>query len=171
MSLVRLCIAWIARGEEFVLSALLLAMIGLACLQIGLRLFFSSGLSWADPLLRYLVLWAGLLGASVATRQKKHIAIDIATHLMPPAVLSWLHIVMHLFSMAVCLALTNSAVSFVRDEAMYGGSQTLLGLSSWQLHLIFPVAFGLITLRFFIRAMVGINEALKGMDTRSLPWG
>jgi len=44
--------------EECALSLLLCAMILLSCLQIFLRQFFDSGLLWADPLLRHLVVWA-----------------------------------------------------------------------------------------------------------------
>ena len=39
---------------------LLVAMVLLACVQIFLRTFYSSGIFWADPLLRYMVIWAGL---------------------------------------------------------------------------------------------------------------
>jgi TRAP-type C4-dicarboxylate transport system permease small subunit len=51
---------------------LLVAMVLLACVQIFLRIFYSSGIFWADPLLRYMVIWAGLFGAAVATKQSKH---------------------------------------------------------------------------------------------------
>ena len=49
-------ISWI---EETFLCLLLFSMILLACVQIFLRFFFSGGFAWADPLLRYMVLWAG----------------------------------------------------------------------------------------------------------------
>ncbi|HSL40042.1 MAG TPA: hypothetical protein VK857_06700, partial [Desulforhopalus sp.] len=48
-------------GEEILLGLLLSAMIRLACLQIILRTFFAGGLFWADPVLRYLVIWSGFL--------------------------------------------------------------------------------------------------------------
>jgi TRAP-type C4-dicarboxylate transport system permease small subunit len=40
--------------EEAFLCLLLVAMILLACVQIFLRTFYSSGILWADPLLRYM---------------------------------------------------------------------------------------------------------------------
>ena len=52
-------------------------MIVLAGTQILLRNLFDSGFVWIDPLLRVMVLWLGLLGATVATRQDKHIRIDL----------------------------------------------------------------------------------------------
>ena len=97
----RKTLSGIYRLEENLLSLLLLAMIIIACLQILLRSLFSSGLPWADPLLRYLVLWSGLFGAVVATRMSKHIAIDLISHLIPDLFLHWLQIVINFFSMAV----------------------------------------------------------------------
>ncbi len=131
------------------LCLLLTAMIGLACLQIGLRTFFSSGLLWADPLLRYLVLWSGMLGAVVATRERKHIAIDVVGYLAPPQIKPWMQLALDLFSCLVTTSLTWAAIVFVRNEAIFGG-YSLLSLPSWVWNLIFPLAFFLILVHFLL---------------------
>jgi len=138
------------RLEELFLCLLLITMIGLACAQIILRDFFSTGFVWADPLLRHMVIWAGLFGADIATRKKKHIAIDIISHLIPPQHKAWLLALIHLFSATVCIGLTYAAVIFIRNEAAFGGDREILGIPSWGMNLAFPVAFGLISLRFLI---------------------
>jgi TRAP-type C4-dicarboxylate transport system permease small subunit len=135
--------------EEAFLCLLLMSMIILACVQIFLRFFFSGGFAWADPFLRYMVLWAGLFGAAVATKTGKHISIDIISHLLPDSYKPWLQVILNLFSAGVCSVLTYAAFIFVRDEALYGG-RGLLHIPSWGLNLVFPLAFGIITLRFLI---------------------
>ena len=65
------------RAEDALLVFLLSAMIVLAATQILLRNFLDSGFVWIDPLLRVLVLWLGLIGATVATRNNRHIRIDL----------------------------------------------------------------------------------------------
>jgi len=139
----------ISRIEETFLCLLLTSMILLACVQIFLRFFFSGGISWADPLLRYMVLWAGLFGAAVATKKGKHISIDIISHLLPDRYIPWLQALLNLFSAGVCSLLTYAAINFVRDEALYGG-RGILEIPSWGLNLVFPIAFGIISLRFLI---------------------
>lgn len=146
LALIRNMLAWL---EEAFLCGLLSGMIILACVQIFLRFFFSSGFVWADPLLRYMVLWAGLFGAAVATKQGKHITIDIISHLLPEQYQSWLQALLNLFATGVCSILTYAAVIFVRDEAAYGG-RALLDIPSWGLNLVFPLAFGIISFRFLI---------------------
>jgi TRAP-type C4-dicarboxylate transport system permease small subunit len=156
--------AWY-RLEEAVLSLLLMAMIILACLQISMRFFFSSGIVWIDPILRYLVLWSGLLGAAVATRMSKHIAIDLITHLVSDHISHWLTALVQLFSLIICSILTYASVIFVINEASFDSSQLLLGLSSWQLNLIFPISFGLMSLHFLISMFSGLGKRLKSSTT------
>jgi len=148
------CVTVAHRLEQIFLCLLLSSMIILACLQILMRSMFSSGFMWADPLLRYLVLWSGLFGAAAATRQGKHISIDVASYLLPEKVQPWLQVALNLFATVVCLFLTYAAILFVTEEASYGG-RALLSIPSWLLNMAFPLAFGLISLRFLIRAISG----------------
>jgi len=143
------------RLEETFLCLLLAGMILLACLQIALRDVFSGGLLWADPLLRYLVLWSGMFGAAVATRMGKHIGLDVVSYLVPAGMKPWLKLLIHLFSTLVSAALTWAAVSFVRNEAEFGGT-SLLSIPSWAWNLVFPLAFGLMTFRFLATGMADL---------------
>ena len=136
--------------EEVFLCVLVFAMIGLACTQILLRDVFDKGFVWADPLLRYMVIWAGLFGADIATRKNKHIAIDLISYLIPRQYEPLLQALIHLFAAAVCTGLTYAAVVFIQNETKFGSGREILGLPSWALNLAFPVAFGLISLRFLI---------------------
>jgi len=155
------------RLEEAILLLLVAAMIVLACVQIVLRDVWGGGLSWADPLLRVMVLWTGLLGAVVATKMDKHISIDLASHLLPGGILRWLRVVRHVFATGVCVVLTWVAADFVFQEAGQGGGQEMAGLASWQLNLIFPLAFGGITLRFLLGCWQSVRAPLAGKEIRS----
>ena len=156
----RISLVW-KRLLDGILCLLLTVMIGLACLQIALRTFFSSGLLWADPLLRYLVLWSGMLGAVVATRERKHIAIDVVGYLAPPQVKPWVQLTLDLFSCLVSASLTWAAIVFVRNEAAFGGFR-LLSLSSWVWNLIFPLAFSLMTVHFLLAFIEDVQILFSG---------
>jgi len=145
--------------EEAFLCLLLFAMIVLACVQIFLRTFYASGILWIDPLLRYMVIWSGLFGAAVATKHSKHISIDVISHIVPDKYLPWLRFFLNFFSAAVCFILTYAAVKFVRDEALYGG-RGLLDIPSWQLNIVYPVAFCIIAGRFLLLALQELNRAI-----------
>ena len=144
-----------ARIEEIFLCLLLTAMIILACLQIILRGIFSGGLLWADPVLRYLVLWTGMFGASAATRHGRHITIDIISYLIPAMPDPWLKAFINFFSASVSCVLTYAAIIFVVNEAAFGGRE-LLGIPSWGWNLVFPLAFFLITLLAALASVPGL---------------
>ena len=139
----------LSRIEETSLSLLLLAMILLSCLQIMLRSFFSGGFLWADPLIQQMVLWSGLLGAAMATARGKHIALDVINYLIPKKYQHWVLLLTHLFSALTATALVYAASLFLQSEINYG-SPGLLGLSSWVWNLIFPLAFVIIALRYYL---------------------
>lgn len=144
------------RLTDSFLCLLLIALILFACLQIGLRTFFSSGLLWIDPLLRYLVLWCGMLGAVVATREKKHIAIDVVGYLAPEQLKPWIGLLLDLFSSLVTTVLTWAAITFVYNEHLFGGSP-LLSIPTWIWYLIFPIAFALMTMHFLLSIAANIR--------------
>lgn len=146
--------------ENIVLSLILVAMIVLACSQIFLRTFLSSGFLWADPVLRYLVLWSGLLGAVAATGQGKHIALDIFSKKIPKAIAPWFSLVTHIFSFLVSGGLTWAAILFIQGELEFG-SVGPLSQPLWFWNSIFPVAFCLITIKYLFLSFLQLQQILK----------
>ena len=106
-----------------------------------------------------MVIWAGLFGAAVATKQSKHISIDIISHIVPEKYLPWLRLLLNLFSAGVCVVLTYAAVKFVRNEALYGG-RAILDIPSWQFNIVYPIAFGMIGGRFLLLALQELSRIL-----------
>ena len=111
-----------------------------------------------------MVLWAGLLGAVVATKMDKHISIDLASHFLPEGIFCWLRVLRYLFATGVCLVLTWVAVDFVLQEAGQSNGQEMAGLASWQLNLVFPIAFAGIALRFLISSVRSFRAALPSRN-------
>jgi TRAP-type C4-dicarboxylate transport system permease small subunit len=149
--------------EEGLLSILLTIMILLACYQIGLRWFTSGGLAWIDPLLRYLVLWSGLLGAVLATARNNHIALDAVSYLLQRRLKLWVHLLVDGFCVLVSVFLFRATLLFIKSEIEYGGPG-LFGLDTWLWFLIFPLAFGMILLHFSIDAVSTLSNLLRGPE-------
>lgn len=144
--------AIIDRVEQTLVSILLSVMILIAFLQIVLRNLFATGFTWGDPLVRNLVLWVGFIGAAIATREGKHISIDVVSQWVPSRGKIVLEVIIHVSSFIICGLLTFAAVKFVRNEALTG-SVTFLGIRSWVPELILPITFGLMTVRYGFRSL------------------
>lgn len=154
------------RVEELLLCLMLAAMILFACLQIFLRFAYSGGLLWIDPLLRYLVLWCGLIGALTATSQGKHIALDLTAGRLSPAIEPWLTLATHLFSALASAGLALAGWLFLRGEIEAGGIGPL-ALPLWFWNGIFPLTFGLMALKYLLLfAMQAGQLVTEGRNSR-----
>lgn len=160
-SLVARGIHWLHRAEDWLLTLILGAMIIIASSQIFLRNLFDWNLSWGDSLTRLLVLWVGLLGALAATRENRHISIDVLSHLFPPRGRAASQALGSLFAAGVCGVVAWHATRFVWDERS-AGSSGLLGLPEWLLHAVVPVGFALIALRYALLAAARTQSVITG---------
>ena len=151
----------LARIETALLISLLTFMISLAFLEVILRNFFSYGIVWGDIFLRYLVIWIALLGASLATREGRHINIDIISRYLSWTWKTLTEVVVNIVSATVCIFLSIAAWKFITDEWQSGGI-LFNNIPAWIMEIILPSAFILITFRFIIRAIEGIIVLFRG---------
>ncbi len=152
---------WLHRLEDAFLVLLLLFMIGLAVTQIVLRNAVDGGLLWGDPLLRVLVLWVALWGAVVASREQRHISMDILNRFLPPAGRRWATVFNALFAAGICAALAWFSLEFVRME-FEAPSMAFARVPTWLCESIMPLGFGLMSLRFaFYAAQAALGLPLK----------
>jgi TRAP-type C4-dicarboxylate transport system permease small subunit len=149
------------RLEDGLMLLLLLGMILLACLQIFMRNAFSIGWLWADPVLRVLLLWLALLGAMVASRDDKHISIDIFSRWLPSSLQALSKIISSLFAAVICGIAAYYAGWFVLDEYQYSTAD-IGGLRIWLFESLMPLAFAMMCLRFTAHAVPPIRALLKG---------
>jgi len=143
------CLVWVHRVEDGVLALLLGGMILLASAQIFLRNLAETGLVWADPVLRALVLWVGLLAALVASRANNHISVDVLSRLLRGRAKVAVQALTCFFTTAVCGLLAYHAGRFVVSE-WQAGTEAFLGIPAWAVEAVLPFAFGLMALRYAI---------------------
>ena len=139
------------RAEDLLLAFLLGGLLLLALAQIGLRVFFNSGLEWAEPVGRMGVLWLALLGALGATRARRHIAIDALPRILPPRWhrLAWA--IAQLAAAVICAMLARYGWGMVQLEQEVPGL-FVPGIPSWWPMLAFPAGFALMSVRFVLSA-------------------
>ncbi len=140
------------RAEDALLAILLTTMILLASTQILLRNFWDSGIVWIDPMLRVLVLWLGLTGATVATRDNKHIRIDLLSRYFDENA----HLLIQSFvgqvSAWTCLVVAWYGFKWIHLDYL-DGLTSFAGIPAWMLEVIIPLSFTLIGVRYLIMSV------------------
>ncbi len=156
--------------EDTALVTLLGTMIGLATLQILARnsvifrdflIALGTNLVWADELLRLLVLWLALLGAVAASREDRHIKIDLLSRFLAGRGLLAAQILVDLFTAAVCGVVAWQSLIFVRATRSFG--DTVLGdLPAWIFQAVLPLAFAVIAYRYGLFVTKKVYQLASG---------
>lgn len=163
----------IARLEGWLLIFFLAVMVTMTFLQVALRALFIYGhmhwansfmgqIDWAEPLVRLLVLWVSLLGASLVTGERKHIKIDIMSDLLPAPLLPYREILLCVACAVISGLMLKASITYVRMEASFG-AHIFTGLPNWIGQLILPVGFSVIFFRFSLRAIEEGVAIYRGM--------
>ena len=144
--------ARLQRVEDTFLPLLFILTLLLAVTQIILRNFFNFGFSWAEPLLRMMVLWLGMFGALYATRMNRHINIDVINHYLQPSTKHLIQRAVHLFSAIVCLICCYFSIPFLLMEYK-DGAIAFANVPAWLAEGIIPLALFIMGMRFLSFAL------------------
>lgn len=149
---------------EIALIVLLLAsLVVLGATQIIMRNAMNSGLLWADPFMRHVVLYLGAMGAMLASARINHITIDVVSRVTPARLKPLRRLVVYGATAIAAYYLAIAAARLVIDERRFG-DPAFLGLQTWVLQLILPVAFVVIAYRMLLAIFLAREPAEAGSD-------
>jgi C4-dicarboxylate transporter, DctM subunit len=139
----------LGRFEDLVASCALLVMVLLPLSEIIARRFFGRGIPGSGPIVQHLTLWVGFLGAAIAAREGKLLALATGTFMTGV----WRRAADILAAAygacaAVVLASGGWQMAMIEREA---GTQIGAGIQAWVTQLVLPVSFALIALRLVWR--------------------
>ena len=146
----------IGRIENSVSIVVLAVMSVLPLMEIAGRELVGRGIPGSIPLVQHLTLWIAFLGAALAARSNRLLALSTASFL-PSA---WRERA-HVFTSAVAVGITASLVAASCELARveYGaGDEVALGIPVWVAVSIMPVGLTVIAARLIWRA----SESWRG---------
>ena len=148
-------------GEELLAACALGAMVLLPLAEIVVRPFFAGGIPGSIPFVEHLTLWVGFLGAGLAARRNKLIALATATFIPDGKARRVAQAFAATVGAGVSALLAWSAVEVVAIEMEVGG-EIALGIPSWVFQLVLPFAFAVIAIRLMWGA--GSLAGARGRD-------
>ena len=147
--------------ENLLLVGLLGGMMLLSVAQIIAREVFETGFFWSGELIKIMVLWLAMVGAVAACREDRHIRIDAISHLLSERAIGIVRLLVDTFAAGVCAVIAWHAWRYVQLE-MEWEDTVLIDTPAWIIHLIMPVAFGLLSYRF----LVGVGKGNERPEHR-----
>ena len=154
--------AFLGKIETGLLCLIIAMMLGLAILKIVMRYVFSASLLWSDIMLQHLTLWLCLLGAALATCERRHISIDVLSRILPARITRWSNFIIDCLALIVVGILAYYGFIFLHDEQL--SEAVLIGsVPLWWAKTIIPYGFVLIGIHLFLQ--IGIHL----MDGEGMP--
>lgn len=72
------------KSIEVTMFLMLLGMVALVFMNVILRYFFNSGITWSEEMARYLFVWLIFVGAIGAMRDNAHLGVDTGIKRLKP---------------------------------------------------------------------------------------
>jgi len=138
-------------AEDLVASLALGLMVVLPLSEVVLRRVAGIGIAGSIPFVQHLVLWVGFLGAALAAREGRLLALATGTFLPAGAPRRAAEITAGAVGAFVSALLFVGAVVLVRTEREVGTMITAT-VPAWVAQLALPAGFGLIALRLVWRS-------------------
>ena len=144
-------LGFLHKAEELLAAGALAAMALLPLAEIVVRPIITGGIPGSIPFVQHLTLWVGFLGAGLAARQNKLIALATATFIPEGTARQVAQGFAATVGATVSAILAWSAIDVVAIEMEVGG-EIALGIPSWTFQVVLPLAFGVIAVRLGWRA-------------------
>jgi C4-dicarboxylate transporter DctM subunit len=136
--------------EDAFSSLALLAMVILPLLEILWRRALGQGIPGSGPIVQHLTLWVGFLGAAIAARDGKLLALATGTFIPRGPWRRAADILAAAFGACAALILAYGGYQMVTIERE-GGAIIGAGIPTWVAQLVLPVAFAMIAVRLVWR--------------------
>ena len=104
---------WLTLAMEYLIGAILVALIVSVSSNVVGRSLFNHSLPWADELARMLFIWLVFIGAAAAFSRYEHIAVDALVRRLPLRFAHMLYLLQHLIITGLMVVM------------MWGGYQVL----------------------------------------------
>jgi C4-dicarboxylate transporter DctQ subunit len=151
---------WGRAAENALLVLLLAAMMLLATAQIVLRIFFDTGIIWADELLKILVLWIALVGSVAASRSRRHIKIDVLSHFVPARYARVPGLIVDAFAALICGLVAWHSWRYIQ-LTIESGDTLLVDTPAWAVQGVLPAAFALMCYRYAVAFAMALLALLR----------
>jgi len=150
----------LVRLEDLIASFALLVMVLLPLSEIVARKAFGRGIPASGPIVQHLTLWVGFLGAAIAARDGKLLALATGTFIPAGRWRRGAGILAAAFGACAATLLAWGGWQLVASEREVG-SNIGAGIPTWIAQAVLPVAFALIAVRLVWRCGVRLQPDLQ----------
>lgn len=115
-------VAWLAMGMLTILVMVVL-------LAVFFRYVLGDSLPWSEEVARYLCVWVGFIGASVALNRRVHIGVEFFVDRLPPALKRRIKLAMEFVILGLLLFISYFGIELVFFQIPQRSSALLISMA------------------------------------------
>jgi tripartite ATP-independent transporter DctM subunit len=143
----------VLRGfEDGLINTVFAVMAGLPVLQIIVRKLLGEDIPGAQAIVQHLTLWAGFLGALLATREGKQLSLSTAELLPAGKPRAAAKLYAHAIAAGVTAVLAYASFRMIEEADMASGTMLVGDIPEWWTKLVMPAALAVMALRLIHRS-------------------
>lgn len=151
--------------ESYVCQILLSFFVIILFLQIALRVCFNYVIPWSEEISRFAFVWFVFFGAAYAARLAAHNRVTIQFKIFPTIVQDIATLLTDAVWIAFNIILIKKSIEIIRDLTEFPYMSPALEWSMAYVYWIFPISFGLMTLRII---QVNIMKFVLKIDLKDV---
>lgn len=134
--------------EEYFCGTALLATTVILFVNVVLRYVFKSSTSWAEELIKYLMIWIAFIGGSICARKGAHVSIDFFYDFLSQRGRKIAFLIVNTIAIFFTGIMSFYGIKIIIFLASTGQVSPALQLPMWIPYLAIPLGFILMTIRF-----------------------
>lgn len=146
--------------EVFLVILMALAVITVSA-QIVTRFILKAPLPWSEELARYMFIWLVWVGAAFATKERKHIRIDVVVSRLPKIGQKACTVISTIIWIGFTIFMVYISVILTSSVMTGGQTGTGSGIPMWIPYSAIPVGMTLMLFRILQNCYYDL-KALKG---------
>ncbi len=154
------------RLNQGLVVVMMAAMATLVFTNVVTRYVFDFSLNWAEELSRYLMIWVAYLGAGLAMREGRHVAIEYVQGLLPARFAPVARALVALIILAFLVVLAKLGIDIV--QFAWRQRTPVLGWPQGVVYLAIPVGAVLFGLHFLLILRDWLRQPPNQIDVESV---
>jgi C4-dicarboxylate transporter DctQ subunit len=152
-------------GGKILVGAIMTCAAFLLFVNVVLRYVFGYGISWAEEVTRYTMLWTVFVGAGVIAREGTHVSMEAFFNIWPEKLQRIGFLAINIFCIATIVAIFFFGIGIVKMVIETGQTSEAAFIPMWLIYGAFPVGSILMILGYIETALRHrIEKPIKGSD-------
>lgn len=149
---------FLSRFEEVLCGLALSLATTFAFIEVILRRGFGSSLGFTQEAVNYLLIFVGLIGASIGVREKVHLGVDLLVKQFSPNIQKAMIIFVYSLNILFCLVVAILGYQHIAILAQFG-------LVSPELEVPMYIPKGFVAIAFTLMTIRYLQEMIKAIKT------